>query len=102
MNERPIEPNCLAVVTWSIRAPELVGTEVFVVDRAPVGASTTEFGVYVLPGEWDCLVPGLDGYGVFHESQLTRIDGFEAASRAEELDELHTSLVLGIERRVEQ
>lgn len=98
MNEKPIEPNCNAVVKWSNRAPELVGTEVFVVDRAPVGAETSEPGVFVVPGEWDCLVPGLVGYGVFHESQLMRIDGYNPGSRAEELEDLHVGLELGIER----
>lgn len=80
---KPIEPGCLAYVTYSVRKPWLAWTQCRVIDRSPEGLDTVG-GEKTLPGEWDCEHPMVGGIAVFHEKQLLRIDGDEHVSIEEQ------------------
>ncbi|SES12049.1 hypothetical protein SAMN04487958_107176 [Vreelandella subterranea] len=70
---KPIEPGCLAYVTYSVRKPWLAWTKCQVIARCPEGSPTVE-GEPTGHGEWDCDHPYVPDVAVFHEKQLMRID----------------------------
>lgn len=84
---KPIEPGCLAYVTYSIRFPELAWTQCRVIGRCPAGEPTFE-GEPTIVGEWDCEHPDVPGIAVLHEKQLMRIDcGDPDAEQVESQDQ---------------
>ncbi len=76
---KPIEPGCMAYVTYSIRKPWLAWTKCRVIARCPEGAPTVE-GEPTISGEWDCDHPQVPDVAVIHEKQLLRIDDYDASA----------------------